>query len=222
MTRHGSRREMEAQMLVTAAFTPVFYGYPQQAVQQAHEALRLSNSRYVASSAGLVLAMAGRSAEALTMAGDLRKRFPEDTLLRYSYVPAIQAVVALTRGQPRQALELLKETSQFGVSLPLYPAYLRGEAYLALGEAAPAIAAFLAIVDHPGLSMNDPIDNLARINLARTFAKAGDAGRARILYSEVQQRWSGADTHFPLMRQVSLEASQLRDSTPTLVMESRR
>jgi hypothetical protein len=39
----------------------------------------------------------------------------------------------------------------------LYPAYVRGEAYLAAGDAAKAAAEFQKIKDHPAVVFADPV-----------------------------------------------------------------
>ena len=44
---------------------------------------------------------------AQTLADDLEKRFPEDTSVRFSYLPALRALLALNRGEPSKAIELL-------------------------------------------------------------------------------------------------------------------
>lgn len=209
LARRAARPEMEAQLLVTAALTDLFYGFPNDATRQVREALRLSTGRNVEYTAGLVLAMAGEPEEATRLVNDLRRRFPEDTLVRYNYLPTIQAAVSLAHKRPQQALDLLGDTAQFGVSLPLYPTYLRGQALLALGQASQASAEFGKIVAHPGLVMNDPLLNVVQVNLARADALAGDKEHARVVYDAVLQRWSGEGFVCPALRQARLERSLL-------------
>lgn len=45
----------------------------------------------------------------------------------------------------------------FGLFGGLYPAYLRGEADLALHQGAEAAAEFQKVLDHPGIVIADPI-----------------------------------------------------------------
>jgi DNA-binding winged helix-turn-helix (wHTH) protein/tetratricopeptide (TPR) repeat protein len=209
LARHGSRRELEAQLLVPTSFTSLLYGYPQDAAKLVRTALQLSSSRNIEYAAALVLAMAGKTDEASKLVDDLRSRFPEDTLVRYNYVPTIEAAVTLTLKHPQQALDLLQETSQFELSLPLYPVYFRGQAYLALGQAPQAAAEFRKIIDHPGLVLNDPLFNLAQLNLARAYALAGDKENAKAAYNAVLTRWNTADAGLPVLQQAKLERSKL-------------
>jgi tetratricopeptide (TPR) repeat protein len=205
LAQHGSRLELEAQLLVTASFTEVLYGYPDDAAKRVRAAAKLSTGRNVEYAAALVLAMTANVDEATKLVNDLQQRFPEDTLVRYNYVPTIQAAVALAKKQPQQAIDLLRETSQFGLSQPLYPSYLRGQAFLANGQASQATAEFKKIIEHPGLVLNDPLLNLAQINLARSYVLSGDKVAAKAAYDTVLQRWNGADSGLLIVQQVRKE-----------------
>ena len=51
--------------------------------------------RHVTYAGALALALAGDTARAQTIADDLDKRFPEDTSVRFSYLPTLRALAAL-------------------------------------------------------------------------------------------------------------------------------
>ncbi len=77
----------------------------------------------------------GIPARSQTLADDLEKRFPEDTSVRFSYLPALRALLALNHGEPPKAIELLQVAvpyelgaprSWFGFFGALYPVYVRG------------------------------------------------------------------------------------------------
>ena len=123
----------------------------------------------------------------------------------YNCLPSIEGAVALTQRNPQKALDLLADTARFGVSLPLHSVYLRGQAYLALGQASQAAAQFRTIIDHSGLVLNDPLLNLAQIHLAKAYALAGEQGRAQETLQEVKQHWSGTEESFPALQQLRLE-----------------
>ena len=59
----------------------------------------------------------------------------------------------------------------------LYPIYVRGLAYLAAQQPAEAAAEFQRIVDHRSIVLVDPIDALARLQLARALALVGRHGQ---------------------------------------------
>jgi hypothetical protein len=112
-------------------------------------------------SAGMALAIAGDTSQSSTLAADLEKRFPEDTSVRFSYLPALRAMIALNQGQPSKALELLQPVAPYelgshrssfsGLFGNLYPSYVRGEAYLAVHRGAEAVAEFQRIREHRGI-----------------------------------------------------------------------
>jgi hypothetical protein len=56
----------------------------------------------------------------------------------------------------------------------LYPIYVRGLAYLAARQPAEAAAEFQRIVDHRSIVLVDPMDAMARLQLARALALSGD------------------------------------------------
>ena len=149
---------------------------------------------------------------AQTIADDLDSRFPEDTSVRFNYVPTLRALAALrTRTIPSRAIELLRpaatyEFAQPGISFygaggggfgAMYPTYVRGMAYLALHKPAEAAAEFQKILDHPGVVLEDPMGALARLQLARAWTMAGDVGKAKTAYEELLRLWKDADPAIP-------------------------
>src|SRR6267143_3513837 len=55
----------------------------------------------------------------------------------------------------------------------LYPAYVRGLAYLAAHQGAKAAAEFQKILDHRGIVVSDPVGALAHVQLGRAYALSG-------------------------------------------------
>jgi tetratricopeptide (TPR) repeat protein len=205
LMEHALKPETEAQLLVSDAFTKMLYGYPEAAVKEVRLALNLSSDRNVEHVAALILAMTGDSGEALKLATDLRQRFAQDTLVSNNYIPTIEAALALRGNQPQRTVELLRETTPFELSQPLYPTFIRGQAFLAMGRAREASVEFRKIVDHPGLVLNDPLLNLAQMYLAKSYVLAGDRDRARSTYDSVLQRWKDADPGLPALQQAKRE-----------------
>jgi hypothetical protein len=71
---------------------------------------------------------------------DLNERFPEDTCVRFTYLPVVRAIIALDGGHSSEAIELLKGAEPYDVAFTcswsgsfgsLYSPYVRGEADLA-------------------------------------------------------------------------------------------
>ena len=92
------------------------------------------------------------------LADDLARRFPEDTSVRFSYLPTLRALFALAENDPTRALEELKPALPYDLAFPgtaffakfgaLYSAYVRGEAYLAARRDPDGAAEFKKILDH--------------------------------------------------------------------------
>jgi hypothetical protein len=56
----------------------------------------------------------------------------------------------------------------------LYPAYIRGQAYLQMGEGLLAATEFQKLFDHPGIVGRDVIGALAHLQLGRAQKLMGD------------------------------------------------
>lgn len=150
--------------------------------------------------------------------------FPEDTSVRFAYVPTLRALSALSANDPSRAIELLRpaatyEFAQPGISFygagggsfgAMYATYLRGEAYLALHKATEATAEFQKILDHPGVVLGDPIGALARLQLARALTMSGDASKAKAAYQDLLALWKDADLDLALPKQAKAELAALR------------
>ena len=162
------------------ALWEAFFGNAPAARQSAMAALELSRGRDVEYGAAFALALAGDSAQSQKLADDLEKRFSEDTAVRFSYAPALRALVALKQGNPAKAIELLRSAAPYELGAPpssflgffgaLYPIYVRGESYLAAHQGTEAAAEFQKILGHRGIVVSDPIGALAHLQLGRALA----------------------------------------------------
>jgi hypothetical protein len=76
------------------------------------------------------------------------KRFPEDTLVKFKYLPTIHAQLALNPNDSSKAINTLQVAAPYELGLPgggafsptLYPVYVRGKAYLAAHRGTEAAA----------------------------------------------------------------------------------
>ena len=82
------------------------------ATQRASSALALAKDREVEYGAALALALSGSSSRAQALADDLETNFPEDTSVRFSYLPVLRAILALNRRQPSRAFEVLESAKK--------------------------------------------------------------------------------------------------------------
>ena len=136
-------------------------------------------------------------------------------------LPAIRAAAALQHKEPDRAVELLKpaspielgQSAQFNVFL--CPVYLRGEAYLTLGDGNAAAAEFQKFIDHYGLVVNFPWGALARLGVARANAQEAATdpaarGKARAAYQNFLTLWKDADPDIPIYQQAKAEYRRLQ------------
>ena len=63
-------------------------------------ALERSNGREVEYAAALALGLSGDSSRSEALAGDLERRFPEDTFVKFTYAPVLRGLAELRRGKP--------------------------------------------------------------------------------------------------------------------------
>ena len=218
--QQAGHRERAGLFEAGAALREAFFGNALAARERAKAALLLSNDREVEYGAGLALAIAGDASQPLTLAADLEKRFPEDTSVRFSYLPALRAMIALNQGQPTKALVLLQPAVPYelgshrssfgGLFGNLYPSYVRGEAYLGAHRGTEAVAEFRRILEHRGIVVSDPIGALASVQLARAYLMVGDRTHAKVAYDDFLKLWKDADLEVPILRQAQAEYASVQ------------
>ena len=212
----AEKTEVAAGYQAEAAFREALFGYPAEARLRAAKALALSNGREVEYEAALALAMAGDAPRARALADDLARRFPEDTIVRFTFLPAMRAELAQSANNPSAALEAIQTAAAYelgaprGSAPPLYPVYVHGEAYLAERKGPEAAAEFQKVINHRGIVANSPIGALAHLGLARAFAISGEFAKARAQYKEFFAIWNGADIDIPVLKRAKAEFGNLR------------
>ena len=161
------RRETAAIYESAAAVWEALSGNQSTARRRAATALEYvewhATSAYAA---GFALALAGETTRSESLANDLERRFPRDTLVRFTYVPTLRALAAVARNEPARAIELLQANVPYERAVPptafnfffgsLYPVYVRAQAYAASGQHQQAVAEFQKILDHPGIDDGRP------------------------------------------------------------------
>jgi serine/threonine protein kinase/tetratricopeptide (TPR) repeat protein len=220
----ADNKESGATSQANAALEQSAYGNPAEARQTATEALKLApTSQGVEHEAALAFARAGDPARAESLARDLGKRFPLDTLMQALWLPTIHAQLALDRKNPALALDVLQAASPIELSIDdscLYHVYVRGEAYLAAGQGNAAAAEFQKILDHSGIVLNCWTGAVAHLGVARANALQAktsqgadaDAARVRALaaYKDFLTLWKDADSDIPILKQAKAEYAKLQ------------
>jgi serine/threonine protein kinase/Tfp pilus assembly protein PilF len=227
MSRHAAdlaqrpgRRETAALFYAGAAVREAFFENAAEARRSAMRALELSQGRDVEYGVSLALARVGDSSQSQRLANDLEKRFPEDSEVRFAYLPVLHALLALHHSEPARAVELLEIAVPYELGVPLcftfgffgslYPVYVRGEGYLAAHQGAAAVAEFQKILDHRGIVISDPIGALVHLQLGRAFVLSGDKGKAKAAYEDFLTVWKNADPDIPILKQAKAEYARLK------------
>jgi hypothetical protein len=165
LARQAHQEERAAIFEAGAAVREAFFGNVREARQRSRSALELSRSRDVEYGAAFALAVARDDAGSQALAADLEKRFPEDTLVRFTYLPVCRTLLALNRGDSSSALEHLEAAAPYDLAITgawfgsfgnLYAPYVRGQAFLAAHRFPEAIAEFQKILDHPRIVFVNP------------------------------------------------------------------
>jgi eukaryotic-like serine/threonine-protein kinase len=174
------------------------------------------DSQYMAA---LALAFAGDRERAQALAADLDRRFPEDTIVRFNYLPTLRAKLAVSQGKASEAIDSLSAAAQYELGqstataydwTALHPAFVRGEAYLAARQGREAAAEFQKILDHRGIVLNSAIGALAHVGLARAYLFQGDTAKAKAAYDDFLALWKDADPDIPILKQARAEYAKLK------------
>jgi tetratricopeptide (TPR) repeat protein len=203
--------------LVFSALQNAEAGRLVQARRTEDQALQRKLDRDQRMTLGLSLARSGRAEEATRIADEVSKEAPLDTIVQKYLVPTVRAAVKLQQHDPNGAIELLRETVQYDLSFHesfdfLYPAYIRGLAYLEAGDGRSAAREFQKLIDNPGLCGDFITGALARLQFGRAQRLMGDNASARKSYEEFLSIWKDADPDVPIYRQAKAEHAQLKNT----------
>jgi eukaryotic-like serine/threonine-protein kinase len=191
----------------TAALFESLFGNAEEARKRAMAATAQSTGKDGQYVAALALALAGDSSRAQEIAEELAKRFPDDTIVQFNYLPTIRAQIAIKRNDAAKAAEALQVAAPYELGLAgsttfltnMYVVYVRGGVYLAAKQGGPASVEFQKIVDWGGVVINEPIGALAHLGLARAYLLQGDTVKARAAYQDFLTLWKDADPVTPIL-----------------------
>jgi serine/threonine protein kinase/tetratricopeptide (TPR) repeat protein len=169
----------------------------------------VSNSPDVKSCVAFTLALAGRDSEASRLADELSNERPRDTWYRAMFIPAIRAQIELNHGNAAKAVELLKSAQPYdkGTASVLR---LRGRALLLNRQFKEAESEIQAAMKLRTEGLQDPNAWLVHLDLARTYAAEGDAGKARTAYQDFLAAWKDADSGLPLLAASKAEYANVK------------
>jgi tetratricopeptide (TPR) repeat protein len=214
----AGEKEIATTYRAVSAFREALFG--DAAIARQGTSLRPpSSARDLDYAVALTFAYAGDVKRAQDLADTLSKVFPEDTIVRFNYLPTLRGKLALLHAAPQEALHFLEPAASYELGMPsnsfynwpnLYPVYVRGEAYLAAHQGSEAAAEFQKILDHRGIVLNEPIGALAHLQLGRAYAIQGDTAKSRAAYQNFLALWKDADPDIPILKQAKAEYAGLQ------------
>ncbi len=210
-------KETAALWQVDAALREAEIGNRTSAKQAVASALTLSQGRDVKMLGALALARGGDAPRAKALADELEKKYPTHTMLKVYWLPTITAAIELGRGNSSQAIFYLEAAAPYELGSPpplqvgtLYPAYLRGQAYLTAGNSIAATAEFQKLLRHRGIVNNFVLGALAHLQIGRAYALSGNKVEARAAYNDFLTLWKDADPEIPVLKQAKAEYAKLQ------------
>ncbi len=219
IAQRSGRRERAGLFEAARAVWEAFYGNAAAARQSAGQALARGRGRDVDYAAAFALALSGDLQQSRSLAEHLAREYPEDTSVQFMYLPALRALFSLDDGNPAAAIEAVQIASRYDLALGrigfvgryggLYPIYVRGLAYLAARQPVQAEGEFRRIVEHPHITLVDPMSGLARLQLARALVLSGDHVKAKKAYEDLFTLWKDADADVPVIKQARAEFDKL-------------
>ncbi len=191
--------DVQANALLINAASRGFAGLCEGNEQAVQKALALDRSRQTQSFAVFTAGTCGDARLVGSMAQDLSRKFPDDTLIQRVFIPLAKAFVALSAGQPREAIDDAQPAKSFNLIYPV--AYVEGLAYLQLHDASQAVTAFQGAIQSPGgnLQTTAPFFAQAQLGLARAYAMGGDKAAAKKAYEAFFTTWKDADADLPML-----------------------
>jgi tetratricopeptide (TPR) repeat protein/predicted Ser/Thr protein kinase len=215
--QRASEKEAASEYKSHSAVREALVGDMSSAKQDAQAALALAAGRQVEGFSAIALGLAGDSAQAERLVADLGKRFSEDTIVKFNYLPMIRAATALHSSDGKRAIDALSASAPYELgetnssfTFALYPVYLHGEAYLAAKQGAAAVNEFQKILDRAGVVGNEPLAALALLGLGRAYALAGDSAKSKTAYQDFFALWKDADPGVPILKQAKAEFAKLQ------------
>jgi tetratricopeptide (TPR) repeat protein len=210
-------KETAALWQVNAALREAEFGNAAEARQGVAAALALAPGRDVKVFAALTLARIGETARAKALVDDLEKNYGSNSVLKLYWLPTVKAAIELSKGDPAQVFRILEAAAPYELGSPpplqvgtLYPAYLRGQAYLLVHNGNAAAAEFQNLLDHRGIVVNFVTASVAHLQIARAFAMAGDAAKAKAAYQGFVSSWREADADIPVLKEAKAEFAKVQ------------
>jgi predicted Zn-dependent protease len=118
LAQQADQQDRAGMFQASAAVREALFDNFREARKSAKVALDTSKSRDVEYGAALAWALSGNTTGAQDVMKDLEKRFPEDTCVRFTYLPIVRSLLALSHKDGSSALEYLQAAALYDLALP--------------------------------------------------------------------------------------------------------
>jgi DNA-binding winged helix-turn-helix (wHTH) protein/tetratricopeptide (TPR) repeat protein len=156
----------------------------------------------------VALALDGKEADAESGLGRLRTDNGQRTIWKNVLAPQILAAISLAQHKPDEAVRALEPARSFE-GLAIGPAYLRGQAYLALAKPDLALGEFQKVIEHPYTDSLSVEISLSVLGEARAYAQKSDVAKAVAQYRKFFDAYQSADPDLPSLQAARSEVSRL-------------
>ena len=202
--------DLAAQRLIDEAETDARLGYSSRVAEQIDAALALSRDPSLVADAADTAAAAGQDQKADSLLAEARRERPEDTFIQNEIAPRVAARFQIRHGKAAAAIQTLAVAQPYEDGAYFDNHLLRGEAYLASGQADAAVLEFRKVLARRGLSVGSEIYPLAQLGLARALVAQHDTANARTAYQDFFALWKSADPDIPVLKEAKTEYAKLQ------------
>ncbi len=217
--QRNGEKEIAAQWQLNGAIREAEFANNDRARQEITSAQSLASAHDLKVLAALALARSGASTEAKKIADELEKDNSLNTMIVAYWVSTIRASIEIDHNNAERAVQILQVSALYELASPsppvefgswLYPAFVRGEAFLLLHRGVDAAAEFRKFVDHRTLVANSPLGVLAHLQLGRAYLMAGETAKAKAAYKDFLTLWKDADPDIPIYKAAKVEYAKLQ------------
>jgi serine/threonine protein kinase/tetratricopeptide (TPR) repeat protein len=215
LAQKAGMKELAAGIQLTNGFCEVELGDASAGKQKATDALALTGDHDTRVGAADLLARAGDAGRSQKLIEDAAKESPTDTLLNAVWLPVVRATNQIRANQAAQAVSSLEVAVPYEMGSPpfgasYWPMFVRGDAYLHLGDGVKAAAEYQKILDHRGTDPTNLLYHLAKLGSARAYALQGDKPKAKAAYQDFFAEWKDADPDVPILKDAKAEYAKLQ------------
>jgi serine/threonine protein kinase/tetratricopeptide (TPR) repeat protein len=202
--------DVAAQRLIDEADADAMFGYSSRVTEQIDAALALSRDPTLGADAADAASAAGQDQKAESLLAEARRERPEDTFIQSEIAPRVEARSQIRHGKAAAAIQTLAAAQPYEDGSFFSNHLLRGEAYLASGQAGDAVLEFRKVVARRGMSVVSVTYPLAQLGLARALAAQHDTANARTAYQDFFALWKSADPDIPVLIEAKMEYAKLQ------------